>query len=93
MTIALDFDGTFTADPEFWMDFIRLTERRGHEVLIVSCRADDDENRETIRNETGLQPWRIKLTSGSAKRYWMERTGWKIDVWIDDEPKNIENGK
>lgn len=93
MTIALDFDGTFDRDPKFWRLFVDTSRHFGHEVLIVSCRQDEGENRTAMMEMTQLPLWRHKLTSGEAKRHYMERTGWKIDVWIDDEPKNIENGK
>jgi hypothetical protein len=38
MKIALDYDGTYTVDPQFWEDFITLAKVRGHEVVCVTKR-------------------------------------------------------
>jgi hypothetical protein len=105
MNIGLDFDLTFTADEPFWRQFIANAHVAGHSVWIVTCRRDCDENREevfgaeitnfpsSIAPRTGLKTYRHKFTSGSPKRWFMDKQGIKIDIWIDDQPETIINGK
>ena len=40
MTIAIDFDKTFTADPELWLSFIRSASLRGHEIICATYRKE-----------------------------------------------------
>ena len=40
LTIGLDYDHTFTADPELWRQFIGDTQRRGHLVVCVTRRRE-----------------------------------------------------
>lgn len=62
MKIALDYDGTYTADPALWDGFIARAKARGHSVWIVTCRRDTEENREEVKVPgcfvifTGLAP-------------------------------------
>lgn len=92
MTIALDYDGTFTADPFLWLDFIGSAKKRGYRVFIVTSRQYSAEAKEQIREATGLTS--IIFTEGVAKRWYCERGGIdKIDIWIDDDPGSIVNGK
>jgi hypothetical protein len=94
MKIAIDYDQTFTLDPLFWADFIRLLKSRGHSAMIVSSRQEMDDNRQQIYWELEaldiLIP--IFLTSGVAKEFFCEQAKIKIDVWIDDNPGSIVNG-
>ncbi len=89
MIVAMDFDDTYTLDPAAWDVVIRDLENAGHEVICVTCRRDTDENREKVQCGqltvyfTGLRP----------KREFMLRRGVKVDVWIDDDPNCVENGK
>ena len=89
MKIALDYDGTYTADPALWDAFIASAKSRGHTVIIVSCRYDTPENRE----ETLVPGCSAILCNGSAKRWFCEdRRGCKFDIWIDDLPQTILEG-
>ena len=38
MLIALDYDDTFTRDPEGWLNFAKLMKSRGHEIIGVTMR-------------------------------------------------------
>lgn len=93
LTFGLDFDDTFTADPKLWRGFIVSAEARGHKVFIVSCRMNTAEHKLEMEQATGLKN-RVILTSMSPKRWYCEETyGLKIDVWIDDYPDSVENGR
>lgn len=86
MKIALDYDDTYTLDPEMWETIIKIFESRGHEVKIVTAR---DQNIDIVHEEVGAE---IVYCNGVAKEYYMRRIkGWEPNVWIDDNPKNIIN--
>lgn len=40
LTIGLDYDGTFTADPDLWRQFVSDCQRRGHSVICVTARRE-----------------------------------------------------
>lgn len=93
MNIGLDYDGTFTAHPEMWIAFIENAHSLNHRVYIVTARMDSEENKQEIAEQTGLKPYRVYMTSGSAKSWYCEQIkGTKIDIWIDDNPSTITNG-
>lgn len=77
MLIALDYDGTFTHDPKFWVHFVSLAKIAGHEVICVTMR---------YRHEAIDMPCEVIYTSRKAKGPYMESLGRKPDVWIDDAP-------
>jgi hypothetical protein len=89
ITIGLDFDDTFTADPELWTQFVALARSRGHKVVCVSCRTDNDENRAEVDVPGAL----TYLTSLSPKAWYMNRHGIDVDVWIDDHPECVAHGR
>lgn len=92
MNLALDFDDTYTKDPELWHEVIRLAELRGHRVYVVTCRRDTPENREIVRVPT-LPPYRHYFTGLAPKRWYMQQQGIEIDVWIDDLPESVREGR
>lgn len=90
MNIALDYDGTYTADSTLWDRFVADAKERGHKVWIVTCRRDTDENREDIGRPAGCL---VLFTNLSAKRWALEQRGLRVDVWIDDDPDCVMRGK
>jgi hypothetical protein len=87
MIVALDFDGTFTEDPEGWSGVIALFKARGHTIYIVTMRHPEVE--EAIPNFIKHIVDDIFYTGRLAKRKFMESKGIKIDVWIDDNPEAV----
>ena len=89
---ALDYDGTFTADPDFWLDFIDSVRRRGHNIRIVTLRtkAHDFDMIHKYLEENYQVP--IVWCDGRSKREVTEELGIKIDIWIDDTPEAIGKG-
>jgi DNA-binding LacI/PurR family transcriptional regulator len=87
MKIALDFDGTFTADPQLWRRFCAYARNAGHEVRIVSMRCE--QGREEIEQMAG--PWvdGIICTATKPKRRFAHALGSDPHVWIDDCPDSI----
>lgn len=76
MRIALDYDGTYTADPQLWDEFIRNAKARGHEVTMVTMRSAEHER---IPNPPACD---IIYTGRKAKR-----TFYNADIVIDDAPQ------
>lgn len=90
--IGVDFDDTFTADRVLWRDFMRRASARGHKIVCVSCRPDDEENRAEMSVQLpAFVP--LFLTSGAPKEWFMREQGLPVDVWIDDYPDCIKNGR
>lgn len=90
MNIALDYDGTYTADPAMWEAFINVARMSGHEVRIVTARdvkLDANADLDRLSKEVG-----VIFTSGIAKRFVCEHfIGWVPDIWIDDNPASVAN--
>lgn len=88
LLIGLDFDNTFTKDPKFWIDFIKLCENYGHKVVCVSSRRDSQFDRDEL---SAALPANIDifLVANIQKNDYMKAAGYKIDIWIDDSPEYI----
>lgn len=87
--IAVDYDQTYTSDPELWKDFMDKAAARGHQVFIVTARSEELDNCETLEflYEEGFE---VYYTNGVAKRFWCLHNGpGVVDIWIDDKPQNI----
>jgi hypothetical protein len=91
MRIALDFDGTFTLDRDWWSAFIMSAQSRGHTVDIVTIRHPEADRlilHEHLENLGCL----LVYCDGEPKEKVAERLGIKYDVWIDDRPRGIIEG-
>jgi hypothetical protein len=94
MLIAIDFDGTLTADPGMWRDVIRVMREREHRVVCVTARRQTSENIDTI--DDWLDEHDIDLpvyySSLGSKIKYLEAMGMEADIWIDDDPKRCAEG-
>ena len=88
MLIALDYDGTYTADPGLWHPFVVACRARGHRVFVVTMRFPS-EGRE-VEQRLGRHVDRIIFTAREAKRRHVQRLGHDVDVWIDNHPEYID---
>ena len=80
LSIALDYDETFTADRELWINFVVLAKGSNHKVTFVTYRFDNGLNADIIEDAYHLKiP--IIFTGGKQKS-----TCFKADIWIDDNP-------
>lgn len=84
MNIALDYDGTYTNDPELWDKLIEQARARGHKVYCVTMRYPTESN-EVYASLAGKVD-DIILTCRMAKLNYLAVKGITIDVWIDDRP-------
>jgi hypothetical protein len=92
MNLALDFDDTFTRDPDFWLKFVLMCRNHGHTIYCVTAR--DSNGSKEVFHELGQHIGKENcfFTNMQAKRSFMWRAGIVIDVWIDDNPGSIING-
>ena len=87
LLIALDYDGTYTANPELWQAFIKYAQKQGHEVIVATMR-NDDELDDMCEVLCGLVN-RIIPTNRNAKRTFLKSFGIEPHIWIDDQPHFI----
>lgn len=90
MLIALDYDDTYTADREFWLEFIQLAKKYGHEVVCVTLRFNNLENRQQVKGDIPVSAY---FCDHNYKRETLEKAGRRVDVWIDDSPECIGQPK
>lgn len=83
MNIAIDYDNTWTTDPQLWAHFARSAKHWYHRVVIVTGRDGWSEDMDRGNIPRGIP---VVFCSGRPKR---EAVGMKIDVWIDDDPASI----
>ena len=95
MNISLDFDDTYTRDPEMWDLFIELAKHRGHTVYCITARPPTKENKEEVYDSIGQRVGKENclFTDCLAKAKYAYDRGIRIDVWIDDLPSNVDNNK
>ncbi len=93
MNLALDYDGTFTASPNEWIQFIRLMRAAGHSVYIVTMRyaSECDGSKGAIDSRLKEMLVPVVCTGRTAKQPFCDRLGVKIHVWIDDHPEAVHN--
>jgi hypothetical protein len=95
LRIAIDYDDTFTADPVFWAKFIGKAREFGHLPMIVTCRHNTPETLhhidEHLEEHGCMVP--VFMSSLVAKRPYMEDRGINVDIWIDDKPESVKEGR
>ena len=94
MKIALDYDGTVTADLALWLVFISHCIARRHEVWIVTMRFESEcmpphSFSEDILKMCEISGGGLICTRRKAKKPMCELLGHKFDIWIDDHPEAL----
>ena len=88
MIFGIDFHGTMSRDPQAFRMLANMLQSRGHTCVLVTGIEDGDEYAAEVRREVGdLMP--IVFAAGAWKRQAAERAGYKVDVWIDDNPEYV----
>lgn len=90
MILGLDYDNTFTRDPEFWLGVVALAKSRSHLVFVVTMRHASTEG-VPVMQALGHVADGIFFSGRKAKKPFMQEHGISVDVWIDDMPFFIEN--
>ena len=93
MTISIDFDRTFAADPSLWGEFARQAKADGNTVVMVSRREDTPEDRQTVTETLGDYAEAFSqvllVGTGTLKEAGAAAAGIDVDVWVDDSPQTI----
>jgi len=95
MNIAIDLEGTADSLPvETMAAIVKSLHDAGCRVFMVSSRSHNEKDIVShFADHIGIARGCVVCTRGAAKRWFCEQLGLKIDVWIDDDPGSIENGK
>lgn len=94
MTIAIDYDGTYTRDPQMWNKIIRLFKEKGHRVVCATMRYPETvqfhnghtEAADVLNNLAHLVD-EVYFTSRQAKAPFLKEKGVHVDIWVDDNPR------
>lgn len=92
MVISLDFDDTFTRDPELWRRFTHTAVSMGHDVVLVTNRAPH-RGAEVHAALRGVPVSAIVFAGRAPKREAALRHGIQVDVWVDDLPHTVDSGR
>jgi len=87
MIISIDYDDTYTKDPETFNQVIKLFQEAGHTVICVTLRHPFQG--EEVKNSIGKVVSDVLFTSGQMKKEYAIKAGYKINVWVDDLPEMI----
>lgn len=80
MNINIDYDGTYTSNPDMWDEIIETMHKHGCKVYCITKRYGKlDERKPQVPI---INAMKSKLEASKA-------TGIDIDVWIDDKPQSI----
>lgn len=82
--VAIDFDNTITADPDFYIQLIKAFRQLDWEPLVCSLRSGSALNLAEIREKLQDDPIHIYTTDGQHKRDYLLQQGIQIGLWIDD---------
>lgn len=84
MIIALDYDGTYTADPELWLEFIKRAHERGHKVYCITMRWEGESGSMDPRLTSAVE---VIFTARQAKKSYARKMGIEPNIWIEDVPE------
>lgn len=84
MIVALDYDDTFTRDPDVWYLIVNKLRDAGHTVYGVTMRYPHEASGMDTLYDLACND--LFFTGRKAKKNFMEDRGIFVDVWIDDQP-------
>jgi hypothetical protein len=92
--ISIDFDETWTQDPEAWRTFARLLQRRGHTVIVTTNRYPLPLVAQEVYASVRTKAVRDIIFAGAKpKREAARERGYRVDVWVDDTPEMVLWGR
>lgn len=84
MIYGIDYDGTWSADPELFARFVEEAQKRQHQCIIVTNRSQDQ--------AISVPGVTIVYAAGRPKRNVALEAGYDVNVWIDDNPAFVDLG-
>jgi hypothetical protein len=90
LTISIDFDKTWSADPALWRGFVKMAKSRGHHPVMITRRDDTPKQRaEVEKSIEGVGFDELIFAGGTQKQDAARKAGVSVDVWVDDYPEGI----
>lgn len=97
LTISIDFDRTFSADPALMGEFAEKAKADGNTVVMITRREDTPEDRKIIEDTLGryAEAFDSVILAGPEmqKESAAKQAGIKVDIWIDDSPQTIKEAR
>jgi hypothetical protein len=87
MTISIDCDRTWTADPDLWLGFYESCLARGHRVIMVTNRYRHSDDMDRFKLPASMP---IIYAGGRLKADAAADMGYKVDIWVDDFPGTVQ---
>lgn len=87
MLIALDYDETFTRDPDGWSDAMSVMRSYGHTV--IGCTMRTPQERHGMHERYFDVCHEVYFSSRQGKREYLASNNLFPNVWIDDTPDFI----
>lgn len=85
LLIAVDYDGTYSADPETFDLVVSEFQSNGHECIMVTARGKQDLVK--VNPNLGLK---VYYTEGELKDPFMrDNHTIEVDIWIEDRPQSV----
>jgi hypothetical protein len=95
MNISIDFDDTYTRDPDLWNLIVLMFQERGHTVYCVTARGPRGEDQTEVWDTIGQLVGKDHciFTDGRSKQKFCWDLDINIDIWCDDHPEAIIQGR
>lgn len=93
MIISIDYDDTWTADPQMWARIVKMMRARGHTVIAVTNRPNLPRYTQAVKRDLGAYVEDIIFAGPMPKRQAAANLGYNVDVWIDDFPSAVDYGR
>ena len=87
MIVSLDYDETWTRDPEAWRRVADILKHAGHTVVGMTMRYPHEMFDVDPRYLEACDE--VHSTGREAKKEYADRNELRINVWIDDQPNFI----
>lgn len=87
LTIAIDFDNTWTSDPDAWTVFYHIMRSRGHRIIMATGRHHYTDDMDRFPLPDGMP---IVYCGRAYKEDATRSAGYHVHIWIDDLPCFIQ---
>jgi hypothetical protein len=93
MILAIDYDDTWTLDPDAWETLVTFFKDRGHTVIVVTNRMNLPQFTEVVQRDVSPFVDDVIFAGPMPKRIAASNLGYQVDVWIDDFPSAVDYGR
>jgi hypothetical protein len=83
--ICIDYDDTYTADPDMWNRIIPIMKQHGFRVICATMRFPEEGA--DVGRSIGQWVDQIIFTKRQAKKTYLMGKKIHVDIWIDDRPE------